>query len=83
MEPPLLSPGADSSALDEPLVDYLVKQEESGDVEGELNRLLKCLNKEFTSIQRQKIFLASAFLFPTMFKIFCKQITLFQIPGIA
>ncbi len=42
MEPPLLSPGADSSALDEPKVDHLVKLEESEDVEGEPNRLVKC-----------------------------------------
>ncbi len=42
MEPPLLSPRADSSALDEPQVDHLVKLEESEDVEGEQNRLVKC-----------------------------------------
>ncbi len=41
MESPLLSPGADSSALDEPKVDHLVKLEESEDVEGEPNRLVK------------------------------------------
>ncbi len=70
VEPPLLSPSsANSSTLEEPLVDHLVKLEESEDVEGEPNRLLKCLNKEFASIQRQEIFLASAFLFPTMFKV--------------
>jgi hypothetical protein len=42
VEPPLLSPSADSSMLDEPLVDHLVKLEESEDVEGEPNRLVKC-----------------------------------------
>ncbi len=42
MEPPLLSPGADYSALDEPHVDHLVKLEELEDVEGEPNRLVKC-----------------------------------------
>jgi hypothetical protein len=42
VEPPLLSPRADSSALDEPKVDHLVKLEESEDVEGEPNRLVKC-----------------------------------------
>jgi hypothetical protein len=51
VEPSLLSPGTSSSALDEPQVDHLVKLEESEDVEGEPNRLLKCLNKEFASIQ--------------------------------
>ncbi len=42
VEPLLMSPGADSSALDEPQVDHLVKLEESEDVEGEPNRLVKC-----------------------------------------
>jgi hypothetical protein len=42
VEPPLLSPYADSSALDEPQVYHLVKLEESEDVEGEPNRLVKC-----------------------------------------
>jgi hypothetical protein len=42
VEPPLLSPGADYSALDEPHVDHLVKLEELEDVEGEPNRLVKC-----------------------------------------
>jgi hypothetical protein len=40
VEPPLLSPSADSSSLDEPKVDHLL--EESEDVEEEPNRLLKC-----------------------------------------
>ncbi len=42
VEPLLLSPGADSSAVHEPQVDHLVKLEESEDVEGEPNRLVKC-----------------------------------------
>ncbi len=45
MEPPLLSPSADSSALDEPQADHLVKVEESEDVEGEPNRLVKCFKQ--------------------------------------
>jgi hypothetical protein len=42
VEPPLLSPSADSSTLDESLVNHLVKLEEYEDVEGEPNRLVKC-----------------------------------------
>jgi hypothetical protein len=42
VEPPLLSPGADSSALHEPQVDHLVKLEKLEDLEGEPNRLVKC-----------------------------------------
>jgi hypothetical protein len=42
VEPPLLSPSEDSSTLDEPQVDHLVKLEELEDVEGEPNRLVKC-----------------------------------------
>jgi hypothetical protein len=42
VEPPLLSPYADSSGLHEPQVDHLVKLEESEDVEVEPNRLVKC-----------------------------------------
>ncbi len=42
VEPPLLSPSANSSTLEVPLVDHLVKLEESEDAEGETNRLVKC-----------------------------------------
>ncbi len=45
MEPPLLSPSADSSALDERQVDHLVKLEGSEHVEGESNRLVKCFKE--------------------------------------
>jgi hypothetical protein len=44
VEPPLLSPSANSSTLEEPLVDHFVKLEESEDVEGEPSRLVKCFN---------------------------------------
>ena len=69
VEPPLLSPSANSSTLEVPLVDHLVKLEESEDVEGEPNRLVKCFKHQL-------------FFFPPCLKYFAKRFY-FKIPGIA
>jgi hypothetical protein len=86
VEPPLRSPGADSSALDEPQVDHLVKLEESEDVEGEPNRLVKCFKLRIHNSHRskdRKFFLHQLFFFPPCLKYFANRLFYFKLPGIA
>jgi len=84
VEPPLLSPRADSSALDEPKVDHLVKLEESEDVEGEPNRLVKYFKLRIhIDPKTGNLFLYQLFFFPPCLKYFANRLFYFKIPGIA